>query len=218
MEKTWAVTTAQARAMTREGWTDFPMHRTVEQDIETRNIRLRAEGRTWGRRVGVASMMGATVAATAILGSLMLTSHEEASAAAPVSAAAVPAGLGFDVPPAPPDPNMPQDMPGMDMSGGSSTQPPPPADMPQDMPGMDMGGSSPEPTIPADMPPDMPGMDMTGDSHGHGAAGQKPLAPVLGTFGGASSAVLLTAGMMRRKDRAASLAKKAARIAGRAKK
>jgi hypothetical protein len=65
-------------------------------------------------------------------------------------------------------------------------------------------------------------MDMTGDSHGHddstGAATKRPLAPVLGTFGGASSAVLLTAGMMRRKDRAASLAKKAARFAGSAKK
>jgi hypothetical protein len=194
------------------------MNRTVEQNIETKNIRHRAEGRTWGRRFGVVSM-GATVAATAILGSLMLTSHQEASAAAPVSAAAVPSGLGFDDPPAPPDPNnMPQDMPGMDMSGGSSPEPPPPADMPQDMPGMDMGGSSPEPTIPADMPPDMPGMDMTGDSHGHGAAGQKPLAPVLGTFGGATSAVLLSAGMMRRKDRALSLAKRASRISGRAKK
>jgi hypothetical protein len=145
--------------------------------------------------------VGATVAATAVLGSLMLTSHQEASAAATVSAAAVPAGLGFDNPPAPTGaPDMPMDMPGMDMSGGSS----------------------PEPTIPADMPPDMPGMDMTGDSHGHddstGATGHRPLTPVLGTFGGATSAVLVTAGMMRRKDRAASLAKKAARIAGRAKK
>jgi len=62
----------------------------------------------------------------------------------------------------------------------------------------------------------MPGMDMTGDSHG--ASTHRPLAPVLGTFGGATSAVLLTAGMMRRKDRAASLVKRAARIAGRAKK
>jgi hypothetical protein len=110
----------------------------------------------------------------------------------------------------------------MDMGGGTSPQPPPPADMPPDMPGMDMGGSSPEPTIPAPMPPDMPGMDMTGDTHSNGgatgSAAKRPLAPVLGTFGGASSAVLLTAGMLRRKDRAASLAKKAARIAGRAKK
>jgi hypothetical protein len=65
-------------------------------------------------------------------------------------------------------------------------------------------------------------MDMTGDSHGHGSeaetATKRPLAPVLGTFGGGSAAVLLTAGMLRRKDRAASLAKKAARMAGRASK
>jgi hypothetical protein len=63
---------------------------------------------------------------------------------------------------------------------------------------------------------------MPGDSHEHGGttgtAAKRPLAPVLGTFGGASSAVLLSAGMLRRKDRAAGLAKKAARIAGRAKK
>jgi hypothetical protein len=195
------------------------MSRTVEQAIETKNIRLTGEATTWRRRFGIASV-GATVAATAAFGSLMLTSDQEASAAAPVSAASVPAGLGFDDPPAPPNPNdMPQDMPGMDMSGGGSPEPAPPADMPPDMPGMDMsGGGSPEPTIPPDMPPDMPGMDMTGDSHGHGAAGKKPLAPVLGTFGGATSAVLLSAGMLRRKDRALSLAKKASRISGRAKK
>jgi len=41
---------------------------------------------------------------------------------------------------------------------------------------------------------------------------------VLGTFGGGTAAVLLTAGMMRRKDRAANLIKKAARISGGAKK
>jgi hypothetical protein len=57
----------------------------------------------------------------------------------------------------------------------------------------------------------MPDMD-----HGHeGAAGaNRPVAPVLGTFGGGSAAVLLTAGMLRRKDRAASLAKQTARRAG----
>jgi len=68
----------------------------------------------------------------------------------------------------------------------------------------------------------MPGMDMTGDSHGHGSEAEadtkRPLAPVLGTFGGGSAAVLLTAGMLRRKDRAAALAKKAACMAGRASK
>jgi len=65
---------------------------------------------------------------------------------------------------------------------------------------------------------DMPGMSH--DEHGDGAEDpvHRPLAPVLGTFGGGSAAVLLTAGMLRRKDRAANLAKKAARAAGRAKK
>jgi len=214
------VITVQARAMTREGWTDFPMSRTDEQNGETTNIRLTGEVATWRRRIGVASV-GATVAATAILGSLILTSHQEASAAATVSAAAVPAGLRSDTSPTPTNPaEMPMDMPGMDMGGGSSPAPTPPADMPQNMPGMDMGGSTPEPTTPANMPPEMPGMDMPGDSHEHGGetgtATKRPLAPVLGTFGGASSAVLLSAGMMRRKDRALNLAKKAARVAGRA--
>jgi len=59
-------------------------------------------------------------------------------------------------------------------------------------------------------------MDMSGSSTG--TATNRPLAPVLGTFGGGTAAVLLTAGMLRRKDLTASLAKKAARIAGRAKK
>jgi hypothetical protein len=72
------------------------------------------------------------------------------------------------------------------------------------------------------MDPDMPGMDMPGMSPEHGATAEapvhRPLAPVLGTFGGGSAAVLLTAGMLRRKDRAAGLAKKAARAAGRAQK
>jgi len=60
----------------------------------------------------------------------------------------------------------------------------------------------------------MPGMDMSGSSTG--AAANRPLAPVLGTFGGATAAILFTASMMRRKDLAAGLAKRAARIAGRA--
>jgi hypothetical protein len=86
--------------------------------------------------------------------------------------------------------------------------------MPQDMPGMDMsGGSSPAPSAPA-MSPDMPGMDMGGSSTG--AAANRPLAPVLGTFGGATAAILFTASMIRRKDLAAGLAKRAARISGRA--
>jgi hypothetical protein len=122
-----------------------------------------------------------------------------------------------------PPPTPSGDMPGMDMSGmdmsGSA-----PTTAPEDhgeMPGMDMSGSTPTPTTTMD--PEMPGMDMPGgshDEHGEGteAVVDRPLLPVLGTFGGGSAAVLLTAGMLRRKDRAATLAKKAARASGRAHK
>jgi len=41
---------------------------------------------------------------------------------------------------------------------------------------------------------------------------------VLGTFGAGAAAVLVTAGMLRRKDLSADLAKKAARISGRGRK
>lgn len=176
----------------------------------SRHIR---EDLAWRRRIHVASA-GASVAAITVFGSLMLTSYQEASAASQVVAAAVPASVRSDSTPAPANPNdMPgMDMSGMDMSGGTST---PGTTMAPDMPGMDMGGNTPAPTSSGDMP----GMEMPGMDHEHGAAGpaaHRPLAPVLGTFGGGSAAVLLTAGMLRRKDRAASLAKKAARIAGRA--
>jgi hypothetical protein len=159
--------------------------------------------------------VGAAIGATAVLGSLMLTSHQVSSAATLTSAAAVPVAVGSDSSPTPASTaGMPANMPGMDMSGSSPTPPPPYAAMPQDMPGMDMsGGSSPAPSAPA-MSPDMPGMDMSGSSTG--AAANRPLAPVLGTFGGATAAILFTASMMRRKDLAADLAKRAARIAGRA--
>ena len=132
--------------------------------------------------------VGATVAAIAVGGPIMITFGQESAAATRVTVAAVPAAVGSDSQPAP-------------------------TSMPADMPGMDMSGSSPAPTTPATMAPDMPGMDMSGSSGG--ASVHRPLAPVLGTFGGGSAAVLLTAGMMRRKDRAAGLAKKAARAADR---
>src|ERR1019366_6397428 len=148
----------------------------------------------------------------AVFGALMLSSAQESSAATALSATAVPVGVGSDGAPAP-TASMPADMPGMDMSGAS---PAPTPSMPADMPGMDMSGSSPTPPPPAGMSPDMPGMDMSGGSGG--AAVHRPLAPVLGTFGGGTAAVLLTAGMMRRKDRARILAKKAARLAGRGRK
>ena len=85
------------------------------------------------------------------------------------------------------------------------------------MPGMDMSGSDPTPT--PSMAADMPGMDMSGDhEHATTAASARPLAPVLGTFGGGTSAVLLTAGFLRRKDRAANQARKAATTARRNRK
>ena len=82
------------------------------------------------------------------------------------------------------------------------------------MPGMDMGGGTPVPTE-APMPQDMPGMDMGGQTHG--ASANRPVAPVLGTFGGGTAAVLLTAGMLRRRDHTADLVKKA-RVSGRGRK
>lgn len=98
------------------------------------------------------------------------------------------------------------------------------AGMPTYMPGMDMSGSAPAPPASPHAPGglDMPGLlDMPGaheHSHVTGTAATRPLAAVLGTFGGGTAAVLLSAGMLRRKDRARSLAKSAARIARRNRK
>jgi hypothetical protein len=93
------------------------------------------------------------------------------------------------------------------------------------MPGMNMG-----PT-PAPGSGDMPGMNMDpgagysdhpGTSPGHANAGEaaaaRPLAPVLGTFGGGTSAVMLAAGFLRRRDRTRGQAKEASRAARRTQK
>jgi hypothetical protein len=167
------------------------MSTTGDRSNESPHSQPKGEVRRWRRRFRVVSV-GTTAAGIAVFGALMLSSAQESSAATALSATAVPVGVGSDGAPAP-TPSMPADMPGMDMSGSSPTPPPP-----------------------AGMSPDMPGMDMSGGSGG--AAVHRPLAPVLGTFGGGTAAVLLTAGMMRRKDRARSLAKKAARLAGRGRK
>ena len=91
--------------------------------------------------------------------------------------------------------------------------------MAADMPGMDMSGTQPTPTPTPSMAADMPGMDMSGDhEHATTAASARPLAPVLGTFGGGTSAVLLAAGFLRRRDRAATQARKAAVAARRNRK
>src|SRR5664280_3572471 len=190
------------------------MSSTRDPSTETNYRRRTSEAPGWRRRIRVVSVVTAAVA-IAVMGSLTLTSHQVSSAATLTSAAAVPVAVGSDTSPTPASTaGMPADMPGMDMSG-STPAPAPTASMPADMPGMDMsGGSSPAPSAPA-MSPGMPGMDMGGSSTG---AATRPLAPVLGTFGGATAVVLFTASMMRRKDLAAGLAKRAARIAGRAKK
>ena len=117
-------------------------------------------------------------------------------------------------------------MAGMDHGSGdahaSSSSPGGSGDMQgMDMSGMDMSGGTPTPTptpTPS-MAADMPGMDMSGDhEHATTAASARPLAPVLGTFGGGTSAVLLAAGFLRRKDRAANQARKAATAARRGRK
>jgi hypothetical protein len=162
------------------------MSRTGDRSHEVEHSRITGEA-PWWRRIRVASV-SATVGAIAVMGSLMLTSNQQSSAATVVSAAAV------------------------SVRAGSDNPVPSTADMPAGMAGMDMSGSTPTPT--ASMPAGMAGMDMSGSSSG--APAHRPLAPVLGTFGGASAAILFAASMMRRKALAADLAKKAARISGRA--
>ena len=79
--------------------------------------------------------------------------------------------------------------------------------------------SSHSPSGPVPMPGmDMPGMvqgtaDMPGMNHGTtGTSSQdRPLKPVLGVFGFATSAVLLGAGFLRRQDRTRDKAKQASR-------
>src|ERR1035437_5379131 len=162
------------------------MSRTGDRSHEVEHSRITGEA-PWWRRIRVASV-SATVGAIAVMGSLMLTSNQQSSAATVLSAAAV------------------------SVRSGSDNPAPSTADMPADRAGMDMSGSTPTPT--ASMPAGMAGVDMSGGSSG--APAPRPLAPVLGTFGGASAAILLAASMMRRKALAADLAKKAARISGRA--
>jgi hypothetical protein len=104
-----------------------------------------------------------------------------------------------------------------------------------DMSGTDHGSGDVTETSPtaAHGSGEMEGMDMSGTDHGtsdkpdadhgsgqmpgmspqeHGKTAEevvdRPLAPVLGTFGGGTAAVMLTAGLLRRRDRAQSQTKK----------
>ena len=163
------------------------------------------------RRTGTSRTLISSVAvAVAIFAAVMAfesrsTSFDEAGSAQSNSSSGGMAGMN---------------MPGMDMSG-SDPAPTPTPSMAADMPGMDMSGTEPTPTPTPSMAADMPGMDMSG-GHEHGATTEsvsaRPLAPVLGTFGGGTSAVLLAAGFLRRKDRAANQARNAATAARRGRK
>ena len=129
-----------------------------------------------------------------------------------------------------PTPTHSGDMEGMDMSG-STPAPTTSAEMPLDMPGMEHGtGDSPGKTDghgTGDSPGktdghgtgESPGVETPG-GHEEAAAPEaiRPLLPVMGTFGGGTAVVLLTAGLLRRKDRAASQARQAARAARRSAK
>ncbi|MBC7559707.1 MAG: hypothetical protein H7270_10185 [Dermatophilaceae bacterium] len=163
---------------------------------------------TGTRRIVIATFVLAAV--SAVFGLIMLTSRPMSSAMPGMEMSATsPAPATADH----------GEMAGMDMSGSAPTPTP---TMDPDMAGMDMSGSAPKPTPTPTMDPDMPGMDMPEAEHGAGetavAAEDRPIGPVLGTFGGGSAAVLLTAGIMRRRDRAANLAKQAARASRRAQK
>ena len=88
-----------------------------------------------------------------------------------------------------------------------------------DMPGMAPDASHGSEDMPGASPDSGGHSDVPGASSGHGISGSaadRPLAPVLGTFGGGASAVMLTAGLLRRRDKARAAAKQAARAARKA--
>lgn len=168
----------------------------------------------WSRRRGIVISAGVLILAGAVVAVMMVTSNPTASALAGASPSSSSDGMsmdhGADMPASPPSPTGSGDMPGMSAEEHGSG---------------DMTGSSPSPTGSGEMPGmsadehrsgDMPGMSTEEHGKTEAKAVDRPLATVLGTFGGGTSAVLLGAGLLRRKDRARSQAKQAARAARRA--
>ena len=145
--------------------------------------------RNVGTRTIVISAVG-LVLASAVVAVVMLTSRPTSSAQTSQS---LPSSSGTSDPA-----HGSGDMPGMapDPSHGSD-------DMPAATPDPAHGSGDGTPTGPA-----------------HGgtveAAVDRPLVPVLGTFGGGASAVMLAAGLLRRRDRARNQTKAAARAARKA--
>jgi hypothetical protein len=118
-----------------------------------------------------------------------------------------------------------QEMPGMDMSEADRVAGDTPASVP--VPTLSgwpeethQHGSGDSPAKADDHGSgEMPGMGTPGGGHDHGdatvTAVNRPLAQVLGTFGGGTAVVLVTAAMMRRKDRDRLEIREAARAARR---
>lgn len=194
-------------------------HRSRSRDKETQRqralIAVREARIKRDRRRGILVSAVVLFVASAAVAVVMHTSRPTSSAQASqalTSSSGMP-GMNMGPTPAPGS----GDMPGMNMDPGAgysdvpATSPTPTPDHPSgDMPGMDM-----------------PGMDSgSGDAHGtspgHANAGEaaaaRPLAPVLGTFGGGTSAVMLAAGFLRRRDRTRGQAKEASRAARRTQK
>ena len=175
----------------------------------------------WSRRRGMVIAAGVLSAVALML------------ASASPSIAATRAGLSLDG--STPSPTVSGEMPGMDHGAGhgSATSAPPAAATPttsaDEMPGMDHGaGHGPATPAPSATSGEMPGMDHgageeSGTDPGHSStagepAPDRPIVPVLGTFGGGTSAVLLAAGFLRHRDRLRNQAKAAARAARRSAK
>jgi len=98
-----------------------------------------------------------------------------------------------DAPASTPTPTMSGEMPGMEHGSGDTAEPDHgTGDVPEGDHGAREGESEVDP--------------------------ERPLAAVLGTFGGGTAAVMVTAGFLRQKDRAADKVKAAARIARRCQK
>jgi len=194
-------------------------HRSRSRDKETqrqraliavREARIKRDRRR-GILVSAVVLFVASAAVAVVMHTSRTTSSAQASQAL-TSSSGMP-GMNMGPTPAPGS----GDMPGMNMDPGAgysdvpaTSHTPTPDHASGDMPGMDM-----------------PGMDSgSGDAHGtspgHANAGEaaaaRPLAPVLGTFGGGTSAVMLAAGFLRRRDRTRGQAKEASRAARRTQK
>ena len=180
---------------------------------------------TGTRRIVISAVVLAVAGVVAVM---MLASRPTSSAMSGMNHGSSDASTSSPAPTTSADPH--GEMPGMDMSGtehgagdapASSTPPTTSADPHGEMPGMDMGSGDTHGTTPGDSQGTTPG-DTHGTDAGHGDTAEvvqdRPIVPVLSTFGGGTSAVLLAAGFLRRKDRIRNQAKTAARAARRSAK